>query len=854
MKFSSSRIDKTDYNFKLSYKQAQKNDEIVALGDNQLFRTIRQVMKREVDHRNKFSLFMPEVITIEIDKPNHYKKLVTSGVIVNSFRFKRFLCGAGHARNNTVYFLREDIFDQVQSILENGHRSPLIMNPAKYNAYFGLYASASKVVTTPRVCVIKDFKFNREELVDWIEGDVVSPVIKNLEFNAFDGQGLISPQMSEVWANDLDIDYLPSEFIIRAPFVKGMVCVFDFHGFAQENGINKVVDLWGKEHNIGEIDLLLSESQFKLWSAYDSWKQYEQNTNKNNLFWSVTKASPKKDKDTAFTNYQYLQTLRLEDEDIEALAKPTIDWLRGVATDEDPLQAILFLLGDKYHDFYEILGIPDNDVGKAVVLNNELLKHPHIKSKIHNLIEKKMRDACMGKLAVEGNYSMMVSDPYAQAQWAFGLDVTGLLNRDEHFSNYWNQKGVTKVDSCRSPMTHYSEHNILNLKYDSKVNYYYAYLQSGIVLNIWGNDCMRFADADFDGDIVMTTNNPYFIKGVKDGMLPITYEKSTAPKQVISYDSVTKADLSSFDTKIGVITNYSTSLYSLEAKHSGEKLRQIQMRLKILRREQGNQIDKAKGVEITGFPKHWISWSKINPSDSMEVKLSKDFNNDIIIEKKPYFMIYVYPTLKKELSKWTNDMETYCKKVWGLTLDGIFSLEEKSEEQEKFIKTYNKFIPVDMTPCVMNKLSKLMESTRIDLTKWKNQKDNVDWILADPTKEIVPWKMERVLKAYRDYQNNKRTYNKHRYDYFFDGADPVEVMGEFKEEVMDEILEVCRVDEYVNYCLGVSNKSFVWEVGGEALLKNVYNNRQQKVWIPIEDPNGESVYLNKRYTKMEVEL
>ena len=109
-------------------------------------------------------------------------------------------------------------------------------------------------------------------------------------------------------------------------------------------------------------------------------------------------------------------------------------------------------------------------------------------------------------------------------------------------------------------------------------------------------------------------------------------------------------------------------------------------------------------------------------------------------------------------------------------------------------------------------------------------------------------------KAYKDFQENKKNYNKIRYDYNFDTTDANTVIEDFKEEAMTEILEVCRIDEYVNYCIELPNKSFVWEVGGEELLKNVFNNRQEKVWIPVEDPNGEFTYLNKRYKKVEVEL
>jgi len=848
-KFNSSRVDKIGYCFKLSFKQAQKNDELVAMGDNQLFRTVRQLKKRNFDPTSKISMFMPEVISINIEKQNHYKNLIKNGVTINGMKFKRFLCGAGHARNNTVYFISEDIYEEVNEIFKNGH-GELKMNPAKYNAYFGLYASVSKIVTAPNVCVVKDYKFTAVKKVDWIEGNSVTTLDKELEFNAFDGQGLISPKMSKTWGEDLSLKYLPSQFIVRAPFIKGMLATFDFHSFAREKAIESITDIWGNSYYIEDIDVILSESQFKLWSAYPNWRTFEQNMVKNNLFWGVTRTNPKRDKNVAFTNYQYIQTLKLSDKDIKGLCEPTVDWLRGVATDEDPLQAILFLLGDKYDDIFEVMSAKDIDIGKAVVLNNELLKHPYVKNRIHHMIEKKINDACMGKLAVQGNYSMMIADPYAQAEFALGLKVNGLLQDKEHYSHYWNKLGVTTVDACRSPMTHYSEHNILNLKNTRDMQYYYNHLDSGIILNIWGDDCMRFADADFDGDIVMTTDNEFFIKGVADDLLPVTYEKSSAPKETVTFESCCKSDLASFDTKIGVITNYSTSLYSLEAKHSGEKLKEIQTRIKILRREQGNQIDKAKGVQITGFPNHWVKWSKIEENDSDSVKQQKNFNNDIVIDKKPYFMTYVYPSLRSELKKWLADMNTFSKKSFGLKIEDLVVKQQKTEEEEKFLSTYHKFVPVDMTSCTMNRLSFFMEKVSIDLRRWKNSKEDVDWILLSG-RPVDPLKLSKVKRIYKEYQEdkkNKKYFEKvlHYDDFASNELD--------KQEVIEKLLKVCTADEIVDYCVCLDNKSFIWEINPEGLIKNIFNNKQDEVWLPIESESGEFSCLNKTYRKKVCDL
>ena len=46
--------------------------------------------------------------------------------------------------------------------------------------------------------------------------------------------GVCSVEQSKHWAEDLDVDYIPSAFCIRNAFMKGMVCTFDIHRFAKE--------------------------------------------------------------------------------------------------------------------------------------------------------------------------------------------------------------------------------------------------------------------------------------------------------------------------------------------------------------------------------------------------------------------------------------------------------------------------------------------------------------------------------------------------------------------------------------------------------------------------------------------
>ena len=135
-----------------------------------------------------------------------------------------------------------------------------------------MYSSATKVVTTPRFCVIPDFESETEFNCNWVtetdfnSDDEIEPRRIKRKFNRWDGMGIISPEFAKVWANDLDLDYVPSTFGIRQSYIKGMVAIIDFALFCKEkNNGNYMIKSLYKDLNgddifvdLREIDVVLN--------------------------------------------------------------------------------------------------------------------------------------------------------------------------------------------------------------------------------------------------------------------------------------------------------------------------------------------------------------------------------------------------------------------------------------------------------------------------------------------------------------------------------------------------------------------------------------------------------------------
>lgn len=452
-------------------------------------------------------MYIPEYITVVMDNIKDYEVMFKNGFVFNGKTYKRFSCSASQARVSTIVFVDVTIKDELKRRLDCGRDLSHPLAPSKYNAYFGLYSSAIKQVTQPRFCIVPDYNEKQMVDVDFVietdkySDDIIEPRTLDIEFNRFDGSGIISPQMAEQWGKDLGEDYTPCQFCVRWTFTKGMVNEFDFVEWCKEkNDGNYIIkDIYGKEVDLREVDVILSEGQVKLWDSWESQESLEENSAKNGIIWGITKYAPKEDKRVLTTNYQFLQTLDLDNKMVADVCKDTIKYVEGISYD-NIYYTLLFLMGESFNDdkLDKFLKSSDNYWLKTLILEHNLLNDKYTKEKIRDMIVRRIELACLGKIQVEGNFQCIVPDNYAYMEHIVGKPVRGLLNKGQFYSQYWNNRGEKKVDCMRSPLTHFSEHYVVELVDNEETAKWFKYSYSGIIVNTHDEHTMNFAGSDYD--------------------------------------------------------------------------------------------------------------------------------------------------------------------------------------------------------------------------------------------------------------------------------------------------------------------------------------------------------------------
>lgn len=585
--------------------------------------------------------------------------------------------------------------------------------------------------------------------------------------------------------------------------------------------------------------------------------------------WGVTKFTPKEDKTSVFTNYQFLQVLDLDTpEKIEELCKPTVEWLDKIIS-QDSDYALLYLLGglcDKpldemeLDDFMNVFNSLEAPV-RALILNRDMLGDNYIKTKLARCLNTKINESYLGKLLVNGNFQFMISEPYALCEHIYGLPIKGLLNEFEHYSQYWNDRNVDTVVAMRAPLTWRSEVNTLHLQNNDKVNEWYKYLYSGIIYNVWGMDCMLHADSDFDGDIIFSTDNEIMLRNSFGGN-PITYQKKPTEKKYIDTKDLYKADLLSFDSKIGYITNCSTTLYSMLPLFDKDSIEYntIMHRLKECRVAQGNEIDRAKGLVVKDFPEHWTKWQNPDKPNDKFTKEEIEFNNKLLIEKRPYFMKYLYPKYKVEYNEHRKRYDYLCYRLYGIHIDELLNLENKTEEQIELAEKYSRFNPFLETDCPMNNICRYMEKevAEIKINAKKKSPDYIFDILFNKNIEITEDQIKEMEKVYKRYKK-RNSQNKNMKNTLKAEGENLQVREELFDlnfdYISDDIQRLANLAVYVNYYLyPSSSKNFCWDLFGDGIVLNIYDNSNHNFKLPILDENGSIEYMGKKYENKGVDI
>lgn len=832
----------------------------------------RQEMKKLNEELFK-QLYTPHLCCIHIDKASHYDRLnkgfsicvynEETGEVLSDIKFKRLLSTSASIKKNEVFYINEDYKETLMSYINCERDETVKFVPAKLSAYQALTMSSSNPVTnTYNVCVVNDVE--REIITSVLELDdskQEEPIITQIDdykmnLNCSDGFGFIDERMASQWAKDLHLDYVPSSFITRHAFCKGVLARFPFKEFAHEHGYDTITDIWGKVWNVDDIDIVLTTSMLKLANCYSSWDDYYTKTQKYLYTFSVTKYTPKTLDMERTTNYQFIQAMEWTDEDIKGFLKPSLDEIKAIKG-ADWQRSLVYLRGMSLNEDSQVLR---NDYTTALMIEPRIIEDSYVRTSINNMIKKRLDDCKKGTIKVRGNYQTVIIDPILLAQSMLGLPLKPLLGEGEYYSNFWNRLGVDYVVSMRAPQVAYSNIARMKLKNTEEMQRWYRYLGEMFILNGCDATCARMSGCDCDGDTVFSTDDKHIIKGAMREALPVVCLQKSAPKQICDENSFIESDkilIKGTVEDVGTVTNRATNIESYKANfpRDSKEWKELDYRVQACIAISQNSIDCAKGIKIEyGFPKSWILQkpNMISDKDTEEEKQRKEFYQTLVCDKKPYFFIYVYEHLKKEYNKLKRDEDKRCLKAFGKTLQEVLDNPETQEEKDT-VFYYNRKKIIDESPSVMNKIAWFVEEEFKKFSLPKPKKDEyIDLLKSDKPYSKATY--GKILPLYEEYVKTVRSLNNKFLLNKTSSSEKTLIRETSFNELKIKMLSICSNEEelcniLIDICYKNSknSKHFAWTMCGEQIIKNLLDKNENKVNYPILTEDEEFDFEYKGY-------
>lgn len=902
-KIHSKQLKKANWNLTLPLEVAMTDypETIVSLNDSQLLRFIDELngvtdinekvksIQKKIKYEKKkpksretkvviknlydalYELqFQKDYVCVIMDSNKDYDR-ANLGFSINGIEYKRFLGTNGGIKNSTIVYVNAKLYDELKKRLDNGRNKEVPLVPAKLEAYQALICSGSTPIPEPNgIIVVKDcithFKDNVIMINDEADGEPVMTKIEDyeIEHNDSDGYGLMLPSYSRRVNGYLngDSEHTISGMNTRYAWTKGMVYTFDFIEFAEKvAGTYEITDVWGDKRDIRDAEVIFTESMLKLWDSYDSWEDYYKNCKENKYQFSTPKITPDELENVRNTNYQFLQSYKFTDEELQELCQPTINEITGVLG-MDYRKSLVFLAGFGLNEDNAFTDNFDYCV-RALMIDKRMINDPFIRRKIWNMISKRIEMAKRGAIKINANFAMISGDPYALCQSIFGLEVTGILKAGEIYHKYWIDKGSDELACFRAPMTCHNNIRRMKLNKSENAEHWYQYIRTAAILNAWDTACDAMNGADKDGDTNMDTDNPIIVKNTLNSPTIVCVQRK-AEKKVASEDDIIQANKLAFNDDIGVVTNHVTSMIEVQAgfEHGTPEYETLDYRIMCGQLYQQNTIDRAKGIIAKPMPEYWYSVRDniIKDGDDEQTIQMKNFNRKITASNKPYFMTYVYPSLRTQNNTYNSNSDNGALMRFGIygirSIDDLYNYEPKTPEMIESLRLHEQ--KVGCNPCVVNKICWIFEKTFNGYLSKKYEQPEFDYSILKCNVEYSKKNYDEVFAIYKDYQRRLDAFQKkmrtERIDTFECWQQRKIFVDKFKRdcetvctneyELCDIVLDICYKAE--------KTKQFAWDICGEVILENLLENNNRIIHYPqLVDGTGEFEYCGENFVMCE---
>ena len=348
----------------------------------------------------------------------------------------------------------------------------------------------------------------------------------------------------------------------------------------------------------------------------------------------------------------------------------------------------------------------------------------------------------------------------------------------------------------------------------------------------------------------MDTDNPIILRRTKNSNTIICMQRK-ADKIVPTEESIIAANKLAFNDDIGTVTNRVTTMIEIQSNPNltQKQYDELSYRIKTGQHFQQTVIDRAKGIIAKPMPEEWHNRRAniIKDDDTTEEIETKEFNMSIVADRKPYFMIYVYPHLKKEYDTYYSNANFKAKALYSMSIDEMNNASNLNEEEQQFIDYYNMLMPVGCNPCVINRISWIFEDTFNGYLKSINDASEFDYSILKSDTEYSQRNYNEIKNVYKEYLAKVENFKKRS------STERIEDAQAERRKLVESFKKQCELictneDELCNIVLDLcykteNSKQFAWDICAPMFIKNLFKKNGYSITYPELSQNWNFKYM-----------
>ena len=556
---------------RLTSKLKQANDEASA-------ERLRQALTRVEKNQSLYSPKKRDEIReffyengVDVTYKRRNKDGTTSVDVI--IHYEMLFRTSAKAKVGQVVFINSKLYRKAYDWLTIGLGSRLNIDDAKIvemSAYAPLTTStivATMYIPVQDILILKDKDSLFKTVANVVRAEeylnnqakvrkkcVITPEIVDVKNTLWDGMGLIEASELPRWINGMAL--LRNHLFKMCGFKAHLKLFFQDWCKANEEDYNtyQVQDMFGEWHYVKDIKVITTDNAIK-WKKFinlmgntplESYRYWCNRIKADGENWGIVKTDhPSKLGHMQQLSYQMINTLPCSPEDVEDIARSSMEYVERLKTDSDEFESFLRKNANEVNHYEMLADLYRHNKGFG---NSTYFRHE--KSEIIKQYVYKLRK---GKIFVNGDNLTVCGNPYALLLYSVGdfwkEDPT--LRAEETAIQCYTRRfdDGEYLAAFRNP--HNAPNNICYLHnvYSPEMKRYFEFSKNILAVNCIGTDIQDRANGmDFDSDFMLVTNQPTMVACAARCYLEYPTIVNALKESGISYRN-TKLDYAKMDSK-----------------------------------------------------------------------------------------------------------------------------------------------------------------------------------------------------------------------------------------------------------------------------------------------------------------